>query len=76
MPFSWVQAKKNAIDKKIQRAITLSKGNINPDFDVQHPDWLRDAQNDNYTNLKKQIKEKIIRQQDRIQKRRDKLGGK
>ncbi len=76
MGFSWKQAKIDAVDVKIRRAITMANAASNPDFKMQHPDWVRDAQNKNYTNLKKVVKEKCEKYQQKAQARRDKRSGK
>ncbi len=76
VPFSWALAKKEGLKHKIDRAMLMSNNHINPDFDIKHPDWVRDAQNKNYTNLKKIIKEQVEKQQAQVLKRREKLHGK
>jgi len=75
-PYSHEEAKKGAIEVKIRRAITQSKGNINPDFDKDHADWVRQGQNKNYTDLKIKIKDLMIKKQARAMARRAKLVGK
>lgn len=54
----------------------MAKGNVNPDFDTQHPDWVKQAQQKNYTDLKNKIKDMVERKQDNAMRRRDKLAGK
>ncbi len=76
MAFSWKQDKINTINKKIERAITQAKAGSNPDFKLQHPDWVRDAQNKDFTNLKKVVKEQTEKYQLKAQQRRDKRAGK
>jgi len=76
MAFSWKQAKINAVETKIRRAMTMAKSATNPTFKLEHPDWVRDAQKNEYTLLKKQVKEKVIKAQDQAQLRRDKRSGK
>ncbi len=72
--FSWKAIKKEAIRIKIERAMTMAKHkNVNPDFAIQHPEWVREAQNNNYTDLKKKVTEVIERQQAQAQARRDKI---
>ncbi len=76
MVFSRKQQLQDGIDKKIERAITMAKVAQNTDFKKAHPDWIRDAQNKNYSALKKQITESVKAIQVQNQARRDKLGGK
>ncbi len=76
MSFSWDAAKKQAIDTKIKRAIIMAKGNINSDFDVLHPDWIKQAVTKDYIDLKLKIKEKVVRKQDKAIIRRAKLAPK
>ncbi len=52
----------------------MSKGNVNPDFDVAHPDWVREGQNKNFIQLTKMIKEDVKRYQDKAMERRIKIG--
>ncbi len=74
MGFSWEQMKKQAVEIKIRRAITMaSKKNVNPDFAIEHPDWVREAQKQNYTDLKAKVKQAVEKEQERAQARRDKL---
>ncbi len=81
MPFSWDRPKKHKIAKDIARAIIQSKGNINSDFDVMHPDWIRLAKWDgtkftgNHNDLKIKVKDNIVRLQDRSLERRKKIAG-
>ncbi len=74
--FSHTAIKKQAINIKIRRAMTMAKAGSNSDFKILHPDWVRDAQNDNYTNLKKMVKEDMEKRQKQAQDRRDKRSGK
>ncbi len=76
MSFSWKQAKIDAIETKIRRAITMANNGNNPTFKLQHPDWVRDAQTKNYTQLKKQVKEQMEKRQNAVMDRRVKRGGK
>ncbi len=73
--FSWKQEKLNAIDIKIQRAITMAKSGTNTDFRIQHPDWVRDAQKDDFTKLKIDVKARIEKYQDDTIRRRLKIAG-
>ncbi len=76
MGFSWIKAKENAIAVKVRRAKTMAHGNINPDFDKAHPDWVRDAQNKNYSSLTKIVTENAKRFQDIAYQRRMRFHGK
>ncbi len=76
MSFSWKQMKKDAIEHKLKRAIIMAKSGSNPDFKIAHPDWVRDAQKNDFVNLKKVITEKVQKQQDYAIAKRDKRAGK
>ncbi len=66
MSFSWKQAKKDAIATALRRAKTMAvKTNSNPDFAIRHPDWIREAQNNQFINMTKSITEEIKKQQER-----------
>ncbi len=75
MSFSHKQAKIDAVAIKIRRAMTMAKSATNPTFKLEHPDWVRDAQKDDYTLLKKQVKELIEKKQKHAMDRRVKRGG-
>ncbi len=72
----WEIAKKRAVEIQIRRAMIMAKGNINPDFDVAHPDWVREAQNNNFTSLKKKVTELVEKQQVIAKARSNKIVGK
>jgi len=76
MPFSWTNAKKRTIDKRIERAITMAKAGTNADFKLRHADWVREAQKGNYTDLKVKVRKETEDRQAVAQRRREKLGGK
>ncbi len=76
MAFSWDKAKKQAIEKKVQRNITMAKTASNDDFKIAHPDWVRDAQSKRFTDLKLKVKQVVERQQAVAQGRRDKFARK
>ncbi len=76
MAFSWEKLKERAIEKKISRAITMAKVGTNNDFRILHPDWIREAQNKQFSNLKKQVRDAVEKQQAVYMARRVKLGGK
>ncbi len=66
--------KEEAIKIKIRRAMTMAaKKEVNPDFAILHPDWVRQAQQNNYTDLKAKVKLQVEKDQERAQARRDKL---
>ncbi len=74
MSFSWKKAKEDAIKLKIQRAIIMaSKKDVNPDFAIEHPDWVRQAQENKFTDLRAKVRLKVEKEQERAQARRDKL---
>lgn len=73
-PSFWDEAKQLAIDTKIRRAKHLSKGQINSSWDKSHPDWVRDAQNNNYTVMINQITKQIKDEQALAMQRRGQLG--
>ncbi len=73
--FNWKDMKEQAIKIKIRRAITMaSKKEVNPDFAIQHPDWVREAQKQNYTDLKAKVRQQVEKAQERAQARSDKYG--
>ncbi len=66
-----------ALKIKIRRAITMVQGdNPNSDIAVQHPEWVRAAQQKNYLELTKSVTQKFKQYQDRVTKRRMKFAGK
>ncbi len=74
MGFSWKQAKLDAIAIKVRRAKTMAeKKDVNPDFAIKHPEWIREAQQKRFTDLAKKVTEAVQKEQDRAQARRDKL---
>ncbi len=68
---------KRAIEVKIRRAKTMVDGdNPNPDMAIRHPEWIRAAQQKNYTELIKDITLKTKKFQENTLRRRDKTAGK
>ncbi len=66
-----------AIKIKIRRAITMVQGdNPNSDIAVKHPEWVRAAQQKNYTELIKKVTEDTKKKQDLVRMRRLKFAGK
>ncbi len=57
-PFSRQKQLVDALETKIKRAKILSRGNINTDWDIAHPDYVRDAEAKNFTKMVKDIKAK------------------
>lgn len=57
--FSWPDFKNRAKEIKLRRAKTMAKSKGNPDFNLEHPDWVRDAQNGKYTDLEVKVSKKI-----------------
>ncbi len=76
--FSWAKAKQDAVDTHVRRAMTMAKSGANADFNIMHPDWVRDAhkQNADYTDLKIKVKQATVKKQEQALKRRDKFVGK
>ncbi len=74
--YSHKQDKIDAIKVKIRRARTMAIAGSNPDFKLSHPDWVRDAQSKNFTQLEKIVKEQCDKYAQRAQQRRDKRAGK
>ncbi len=72
MPFSWDQLKKQVVQDKIDRAIIMAKNGTNPDFKILHPDWVRDAQSKNFTDLRIKITKDIEKRQEKAILRRQK----
>ncbi len=72
--FSWKAMKEEAIKIKIRRAMTMAaKKDVNKDFAIQHPEWVRSAQQNNFTDLKAKVRQQVEKDQERAQARRDKL---
>ena len=70
----WDEIKETAIKAKINRAMIMSRGNINSDFDISHPDWIKQAHlvKPNYDDLKNKIRQEIVKRQDLAITRRKK----
>ncbi len=75
VPFSWEKYKANVIKNEIARAMTQAKRGSAQDK-LDHPDWVREAQNNNYMNLKKVVREKFEKYQEDALLRRLKRAGK
>ncbi len=54
----------------------MAKSASNPDFKLQHPDWITAATTDKYIQLTSDVKKKVERQQSLAILRRNKLAGK
>ncbi len=75
--FSHKRMAEDAIKIKIRRAISMVKGdNPNKDMAIRHPEWIRAAQQKNYTELIKDITLKTKKFQENTLRRRDKTAGK
>ncbi len=75
--FNWKLMRELAIKMKVERAITQVQGdNPNPDIAIKHPEWIRAAQNKNYTELTKSVTEQVKRAQAEAIRRRNKHAGK
>jgi hypothetical protein len=61
--FSWENQKEIAIQTKIRRAMTNALTGNNDDFNIKHKDWVRDAQSNNWTVMKKKIREDMEKKQ-------------
>ncbi len=53
----------------------MAKGGVNLDFDIKHPDEVRDAQKKDYTILKKRVTKEVIDGQEKAMNRIDKIAG-
>ncbi len=73
--FSWVQTKQSAIKKQIDIAKIMAKSKCNSDFNTHHPDWCRDAAAGHYSQLTKQVKEQVQKQQKQHEDRMGKING-
>lgn len=67
-PYSVQQAKLDAIENQIRHQIILAK--TNPDFKLKHPSEAREVSAGNLTNIKKRVKEDIIKHQKQAEARR------
>ncbi len=74
--FSMKDFIKRAKALKLRRGQSMARGQVNSDFDVAHPDEVRDAQSNNFGNLNRRIKTKFDKDFDRAIGRRNKLIGK
>ncbi len=75
MVFSRVKQLQDGVDKKIAIAMIMAKIGTNKDFKLAHADWVRDAAQNRYTQLKTQVKENVEKHQAIVKARRDKLAG-
>ncbi len=75
--FNWKMMREIAIKIKVERAIAMVQGdNPNSDMAIKHPEWVRAAQQKNYTELTKKITEQTKRAQDEALRRRNKVARK
>lgn len=71
--FSWKQAKINALNTKLRRAKHQSKNKTNSQYNIDHPNETRAAQQNDFKELEKRLKDDFQRHLDRRQKRRETL---
>lgn len=77
LAFSRKKQLMDALETKIKRALVMSKGQVNSDFDREHPDFVRDAQSKNYTKMIKDITNQHNKHVDNYKTRQiKKFGGK
>ncbi len=72
-PFNWVDFKKYVIQHEIDRNIILAKAGTNTDFKNLHPDWISQAQNKNFIDLRKKVEASMIKYQENAMARRQKF---
>lgn len=75
-PFSWKHEMEKALETEIKINKMWAKNKSNPEFNLLHPDWIRDAQNKNYTQLEKEVTANVMKKQAEAIERRKKLAGK
>ncbi len=75
MAFSWEELKKYTVQHKIDRAIIMAKNGKNVDFNIRHPDWIKSAQNNQFTDLRLKIKQEAEKRQQSAMDRRVKRSG-
>ncbi len=76
MSFSWPQMIKDVERKKLERAHNLARGGVSSDFDIAHPDWVADAQQNKFASLDKAVKLKLAKHYAQALARRQKHEGK
>ncbi len=69
----WETLRKEALERDIRQCKTLAKSN-NTQMVLDHPDWCRDAQQNNYVVMMKFIKDKHTKITETELIRRKKLG--
>ncbi len=72
--FSWKKVSKYAQEHKVFRARQMVK--TNPQFQKEHPDWVRDAAKKDYTMMDKTIRDACIKKQENAYQRRLHFAGK
>ncbi len=73
--FSWEAAKKEAIIREIEIEMIHAKRGDKEDK-LKHPDWVTQAQTNNFVDLKKKVREQMENLQDNAMQRRLKRVGK
>ncbi len=72
--FNWEQAKTEAIGLEIAvEKIHAKRGNVQDK--LSHPNWVRDAKNNDYTDLVKVTTENMLKLQENAIQRRAKRAG-
>lgn len=74
-PFSWKMAQERYIKTVIRNNKALSKSTGNPDWNLKHPAWIRDAVQGNYTVMITQTKDEIKKYHVEVERRRQKRIG-
>ncbi len=79
--FSWKDTKKRAVEIEVRRAMTVAKLGVDTvgtksDLSIIHPEWIRSAEQKNYSDLKLKVTEMIEKKQKKAMERRAKLAGK
>lgn len=62
--FSWEKAKLQAKAHEVDRNITLAKVGLNKDFKKDHPDWVSQAQQNNFTDLEAKVRQQVEKEQE------------
>ncbi len=76
MAFSRKIADQQVLDMKIRRAKTMAKSSGNPDFNIAHPAYVRDAAAKKFTQLESEIRDSVLKRQKQAKDRRLKQVGK
>lgn len=76
-PFSWKKARNDVLNLRLRQRKILARGGavVNADFARKHPDWVRDAQNKQYTVLEKVTKDEFAKQWKEYDDRQNRIYG-